>query len=95
MDSIDPQQKALNARVAQKKWCRMVELPGYTEWSAKFHGLERIISNLQDYHVLAHPDEFSRPLDWLFERKFHDWLSDYADHGAPVKTLDHYRKPEP
>jgi hypothetical protein len=70
----------------------MVDLPGYREWSAQFQGLERIITNLNDYNILVHPDEFSHPLDWIFEREFSGWLADYVDRGAPLKSLNDYKK---
>jgi hypothetical protein len=80
----------------EKKWCLMVELPGYKEWSEPYIGLERIISNLSDYHVLVHPDELSRPLDWLFEREFRGFLADFAERAAKYSDrrwdLDDYKK---
>jgi len=85
------EQEALDKRVAEKLWLRMVELPGYAEWSAPYRRLDRIIPNLREHHVLVHPDEFQHSLIWLFEREFQGCLDDYADRGAPRRNLSDYK----
>jgi hypothetical protein len=90
------EQEALNKRVAEKKWLRLVDLPGYVEWAAQYHGLERIIPNLSEHHLLVHPDEMNGPMDWLFEREFQGWLNDFAERvasygGRPRQTLDEFK----
>jgi hypothetical protein len=92
MQNDDVEQEARKKRVMEKKWCLMVELPGYKEWSEQYKNLERIIPNLSDYHVLVHPDEFSHPLDWIFEREYSDWLADFAERGGPRSQLNEYKK---
>jgi hypothetical protein len=92
MKNLDTELEARKKLVMEKNWCIMAELPGYKEWSDQFRGLERIIPNLSDYHVLVHPDEFSRPLDWLFEREYRAWLADFAERGGKRQNLDDYKK---
>jgi len=77
----------------EKKWCLMAKLPGYDECAEQYNGLEHIIPNLGDYHVLVHPDEFSRPLDWIFEREYRSWLADFAERGGKRRDLDDYKRP--
>jgi hypothetical protein len=84
-------QEAINKKVAEKKWLRMVDLPGYQEWSSQFRDLDRIITDLHEHHVLVHPDELGSSLSWLFEREFQEWLDDYADRGAPHKQLSEFK----
>ena len=85
------EEEALNKRVAEKLWRRMIELPGYAEWSAPYRRLNSIIPNLSEHHVLVHPDELQHSLVWLFEREFQGWLDDYADRGAPRRNLSDYK----
>jgi hypothetical protein len=92
MRRTEEEQEALNRRVAEKQWLRLVNLPGYAQWSAQYQGLNRIIHDLENYHVLVHPDEFNRPLDEKFEGIFQGWLDDYADRGAPCRKLSEYKK---
>ena len=91
MRKSDQEQEALNIRVAQKVWLRMVELPGYAEWAAAYRGLDGIIPDLHERRVLVHPDELHHSLVWLFEREFQGWLDSYADYGAPRKNLSEYK----
>jgi hypothetical protein len=92
MESRHPELEARKKLVMEKKWCLMAELPGYKEWSEQFRGLEHIIPNLSGYHVLVHPDEVSRPLDWIFEREYRGWLADFAERGGPRRELNDYKK---
>lgn len=84
-------QEAINKRVMEKKWVRMVDLPGYKEWSQQFKGLEKIIHDLVEYHVLVHPVEFDHSLNWLFEREFKGALEDrnLRVEGSPVRLEDY------
>lgn len=95
MRKSQAEQEALNKRVDEKMWLRMVDLPGYAEWAASYRGLDRIIPKLPEHHVLVHPDEMQRSLVWLFEREFQGWLDDYADRGAPRKRLSEYEVAQP
>jgi hypothetical protein len=92
MENHQAELEARKKLVMEKKWCLMAELPGYKEWAEQYIGLERIIPNLGDYHVLVHPDEFSRPLDWIFEREYRGWLADFAERGGKRRDLDDYKK---
>jgi hypothetical protein len=92
------EQEAINKKVAEKLWLRLVDLPGYAEWAAQYQGLERIISNLSDYHLLVHPDEMNGPMDWFFEQTFQTQLeataNTMADYGVQVRrqNLNEFRK---
>ncbi|MEO5984302.1 MAG: hypothetical protein ABIP80_02285 [Ferruginibacter sp.] len=91
MDDFDKEQAARKKKALEKKWCRMVDLPGYKEWSARYQGLDRIISDLNNYHILVHPDELSRPLDSIFELEFKSWLEDFAERaGGKPRDLNDY-----
>jgi hypothetical protein len=91
---IDEQNEILRKRAEKMKWLRLVDLPGYKEWSDQFQGLDRIISNLNEHHLLVHPDEFYQSPEAFFVQVFQGWLDDYADRGARHRSLDEYRKPD-
>jgi hypothetical protein len=92
MDNDEYELEARKKRVAEKKWCRMIDLPGFKEWSVGYVGLEKIIPNLKDYNVLVHPDEIDRPLDWIFEREYRGWLADFAERGGLRRDLNDFKK---
>ena len=84
-------QAAINKRVAEKMWLRMIDLPGYAEWSAQYKGLNGIIPSLHEHHLLVHPDEYCSSLAWMFEREFQSWLDSYAERGGRRHDLGEYK----
>ncbi|HVU08782.1 MAG TPA: hypothetical protein VHG89_09590 [Verrucomicrobiae bacterium] len=92
MENRDAEFEIRRKRVMEKKWCLMVELPGYKEWAGQYKNLDCIIPNLEGYHILVHPEEFSRPLAWIFEREYKSWLADFAERGGPRRDLNEFKK---
>lgn len=93
MDEFDGELEARKKRVMEKEWVRMIDLPGFDEWSAHYRGLETILpAERCNHRVLVHPDELNQPLDWIFEREYQSHLDDYADHGGPRRRLDEFKK---
>lgn len=86
-------QEAITKRVIEKKWLRMIDIPGFAEWSAKYGGIERIILDIHRHYVLIHPDELTGSLDWFFEKECQGLLN-YRGHGGhtePKRYLNDYK----
>lgn len=90
---IDQAKEEGRKRVEQMKWLRLIDLPGYIEWSAQFQGLDRIIDDLDEYHLLVHPDEFNQSPEVFFEQEFQGWIDDWAERGGLHRSLSEFRKP--
>ena len=85
-------QEAIAKRVMEKKRLRMIDLPGFAEWSAQYGGIDRLLPESHKHYVLVHPDELTKSLVWLFEREcqgYFDMLT--GDCGFPQRHLHDYK----
>lgn len=84
-------QEATAKRVIEKKRLRLIDRPGFTEWSTQYGGIDRIISGLHKHYVLVHPDELGSSLVWLFERECEGLLNYSAHATRPRRFLSDYK----
>ena len=98
-DVPPPEERVLFApgnRLTKDLWVKLVDLPGYQEWAAGYDRLERIIPDLEDYHLLVHPEHVKQPPDGYFEQVFQGSLDDTYDHFAhlnlPRYSLQDYKR---
>ena len=89
----DFDQEAITKRVIEKKRLRMIDLPGFAEWSAQYGGIDRMITDVHRHFVLVHPDELTKPLAWLFERECQSLLepTGHSGHTQPRRYLRDYK----
>ena len=78
--------------VAEMAYLRLVDLPGFIEWSAQYRGLNQIIPNLNEYRLLVHPDELKGPMDRFFEKQFQTVLDDENHRGPRRRSLSEFKK---
>ncbi len=82
-------------RLSNDLWVRLVDLPGYREWAADYDRLERIIPDLEDYHLLVHPAHVKQPPAGYFEQVFQGSLDslyeDFAHLDLPQYKVQDYK----
>jgi hypothetical protein len=66
MTDEDPPAK----RLTEELWVKLVDLPGFREWAEEYDRLERVIPELEEYHLLVHPRDIENPPHGYFERVF-------------------------
>lgn len=66
-------------RVSESREMRLLDLPGYSEWS-RSHRLEypEALAYLDGLTALIHPDEAAGPHDRLFEELYQEVLTDFG-----------------
>ena len=83
-------------RLTEHLWVKLVDLPGYREWAYDYDRLERIIPNLEDYHLLVLPADIKQPPTGYFEREFQrqmDGVYERVAHlGLPKHQIEDYRQ---
>jgi hypothetical protein len=89
---VSPEQQTRNERVAEMKWVRRSDLPGYKEWSEQFRGpIRKFVESLGNDNTLVHPDELSASLEDRFERELQGFLEDGRSRTGIRFNVDQYR----
>jgi hypothetical protein len=69
---VDPAEQARVRRALELKEYRLMDLPGYTEWSEKLLAEPALLAHMDSQNVILHPSELGGPHTELFEEMLSD-----------------------